>query len=220
MDSFHPIYSKKRIYQLNSYEEDQKLISKVLGEISRQIGITNIKDSDQAKLRKELGMFDSFKEYPLVALFDAYEIQHAYPFNLLILTTNSTIDRIVHRKQINRETIVEHEFVGMGQLQKDYGHVYIRPETIADKINEWVNPIEIDFKTNKKFSQKYYVLASDEPKLREQIASEFLNSISYYGKLEIEILYNRLIVRTRSRISLKSAIKIVNFLGRICNGKN
>ncbi len=220
MELFHNIYSKKHIYQLNSYEEDQEIISNVVEQISKQIGIRLISDPEQSKIRRQLGKFDSFKEYPIVALFDAYLIEHSHSFKLLILTTNSTIDRIVHRNQINRETIVEHEFVGLVQLNKNYAHTYIRPETISDKINEWFNPVEIDFDIDKKFSRKYYVLTSDEQTLRGQVSQQFLNSISNYNGLEIEILNSTLMVRNRNRISQKSAFKIVNFLGRICNGDN
>lgn len=220
MEPFHNIHSKKHFYQLNSYEEDQKIISNVLNQISKQIDVRLIKESEQSKIRKQLEKFGSFKEYPMVALFDAYSIEHSYPFKLFILTTNSTIDRIVHRNQINRETIVEHEFVGFVQLQKDYPHAFIRPETIADKFNEMINPIEVDFEISKKFSRKYYVLTTDDITLRSQVSPEFLSSIANYDGLEIEILNRMLLVRTRSRISQKSAFKIINFLGRLCDGKN
>lgn len=214
------VRSKEHVYQLNTYEEDQKILHEVFKEISEHIGIKKIRDSEQPKIGKQLSRYNSFKEYPLVALFDAYAIQHSHPFELLVVTTNSTIDRIVSKHQINRETIVEHEYVGLARLKKNYGHTFIRPETITDKINELFNPVEVDFESAKSFNNKYYVLTDNEQNLRNQITTNFLNTISKYDGLEIEIINKTLILRTRSRISLKSATKVVNCMARISDGKN
>ena len=43
----------------------------------------------------------------------------------------------------------------------DAGHVMLRPETLADKINEFFKRIEIDFPGDRLFSRKHYVLADD-----------------------------------------------------------
>lgn len=214
------VYSKEFVYQLNSYKKDQKIISGFLEEIGKQVPIKRHQEVVQSNIRKQLSAFDALKKYPLVVLFDAFSIAHPYPFNLLILTTNSTIDRIVNRNQINRETIVEHEFVGFVALQNDYAHTYIRPETFADKINEWVDPVEVDFEEDKAFSRKYYALTTDEAQFRSQVSPAFLAAIAHYDGLEIEIINNLMLLRTKTRISQESGFKMVNVMARLCNGEN
>jgi hypothetical protein len=43
-------------------------------------------------------------------------------------------------------------FFGLLDLKNDFGRALIRPETVADKISEIFEPLEIDFEENKKFS--------------------------------------------------------------------
>jgi len=43
----------------------------------------------------------------------------------------------------------------------DAGHIMLRPETLADKINELFKRVELDFPGDRLFSRKHYVLADD-----------------------------------------------------------
>lgn len=217
MTSTYHIYSKEHIYQLSSFEEDQRLIASVINQIAAQVELKADPESEHVKVKKAMEGFETFNGYPLVVLFDSYSINHVKPFKLLVVTTSSRTQRMVSQYQINSETVVEHEFVGLIRLKQSFPDTYIRPETIGDKINELIKPVEIDFKEHIIFSNKYYVLSSDEEAFRRRVNVEFLDAIAAYDGLEIEIRGNHLLVRTRSRISQKSAYKIVNFLGRLVN---
>lgn len=62
-------------------------------------------------------------------------------------------------------------------LSRSYGHLVIKKETLRDKLNELVQPLELDFKDDKEFSRRFYVLAKDKdkalylltPNLREEL---------------------------------------------------
>jgi uncharacterized protein YlbG (UPF0298 family) len=212
--------TREQVYQLNSIEDDQKTISTIVEHISKHTAIKQLKDSEWSSIKKQLQLYDIFKEYHSTALFDVYTIEHTYPFKLLIVTTTSILERVTHKTVIIREDVPDHGFVGFVQLKKDYAHTYIRPETISDKLNELLHRVEIDFEINKNFSRKYYVLSSDEEALKSQISPKLLDIIASYDNLEIEIVNRILIVRTRNRISQKSADTIIQVLKEICDGKN
>ncbi len=212
--------SREQFYQLNSIEEDQKILSTIIEQIAKQTPLRLLKDSEKIQIKKQLQLYDSFKEYRTTSLFDAYVIEHSHPFKLLIVTTTSILQRVAYKKVILSENVPDHGFVGFVQLKKNYAHTYLRPETISDKLNELLHRVEIDFEINKKFSKKYYALSSDEKALRSQISPELLNTIANYDDLEIEIINKMLIVRTRNRISQKSADTVIQFLKEICNGIN
>lgn len=44
----------------------------------------------------------------------------------------------------------------------DAGHLMLRPETLADKVNEFFRRVELDFPGDRVFSRRHYVLAADE----------------------------------------------------------
>ena len=54
--------------------------------------------------------------------------------------------------------VSENQILGVKILDRDYGHILIRPETIEDKFRELFKKKEKDFKSNPRFSFHYYVL--------------------------------------------------------------
>ncbi|MFZ4798231.1 MAG: hypothetical protein ACOYMA_12115 [Bacteroidia bacterium] len=106
---------------------------------------------------------------------------------------------------------------GIAELEKDFGHVIIRTEKILDKINEIFNPIELDFKEDKTFSKKNYVLFSEKEKAIIGLDSFFRNTINsiplndYY----IEIVGNILIIGTKKVVNLKDTKIISDFIKKI-----
>ena len=65
----------------------------------------------------------------------------------------------------------ELQIIGIKQLPQDFGNILIRPETLADKIVEFLHHTEIDFINYPDFSSKYYVL-SNEISLCQEFATE------------------------------------------------
>jgi len=64
----------------------------------------------------------------------------------------------------------------------DAGHVMLRPETLADKVNELFRRVELDFPGDRIFSRKHYVLAEDAraaERLLTQEARQTLNAVPH-----------------------------------------
>jgi hypothetical protein len=74
------------------------------------------------------------------------------------------------------------------QLGVDMGRVFMRPERLGDKFAEWFKKREVDFDEHALFSSKYYVLATDEAKLRREATRCFLDAIARYNDMVIEIV--------------------------------
>ncbi len=53
---------------------------------------------------------------------------------------------------------------GVTVSKKDYGRVLVRRETFADKLIRLIHPFELDFKDDKAFNNKWYVVSNDEEK--------------------------------------------------------
>src|SRR4029077_7250015 len=51
----------------------------------------------------------------------------------------------------------EYQTWGFITLKKDFGHILIKPETLLDKLHEFLNPLEVDFPDDPDFNTGYYV---------------------------------------------------------------
>jgi hypothetical protein len=66
---------------------------------------------------------------------------------------------------------------GFINSKKDYGRVLIRRETFADRIVGLIHPVELEFKDDKPFDEKYYVVTNDANKALLAMTWNFRNAI-------------------------------------------
>jgi hypothetical protein len=66
---------------------------------------------------------------------------------------------------------------GFIKSKKDYGRVLIRRETFADKIAGLIHPVELEFKDDKAFNHKYYVVTNDKEKALAALGWNLRNAI-------------------------------------------
>ncbi|MFT5823751.1 MAG: hypothetical protein ACI8ZM_005014 [Crocinitomix sp.] len=90
----------------------------------------------------------------------------------------------------------------------DLGHVIIRPETLADKVSELFKPVEIDFKSHKKFSFKYFVMADNEALTRKEIPDELLTFLNTKKGLSIEFIGNLCLIRNSKTVDLENGLDL------------
>jgi len=101
------------------------------------------------------------------------------------------------------------------KLDKAYGRIIIRPETLLDKVSEWFNRLEMDFKYHKKFSAKYYFLAQDKD-LGVQFASEQrLELMFQMDKIQVEIIDDQLIAKFSRPANGKDMLSLIRFIESI-----
>lgn len=98
------------------------------------------------------------------------------------------VERDAHSQQTTRARRVEPYAVVAVSLGVDMGRVFMRPERLGDKLAEWFKKREVDFDEHALFSSKYYVLATDEAKLRREATRCFLDAIARYNEMVIEIV--------------------------------
>jgi len=96
----------------------------------------------------------------------------------------------------------------------------IKPETIEDKINDLFSHVDIDFDFDKEFSKKYYVIVNNESLFRNNISTQFIETIRDVNGLEIEMNDNILIVRLRKQYTAENGEIIAKFITGINNGRN
>lgn len=107
------------------------------------------------------------------------------------------------------------QVIGLKKLDKNYGHILIRPETFEDKISELVIKTEIDFKDSPKFSSKYFFV-SDDRFLAEQFATTpRLTLIEQQHELVLEVIGDQLIARFPRKLHDQDFESMISFIRNI-----
>jgi len=102
-------------------------------------------------------------------------------------------------------------------LKKDFGHVLIKPESFLDKLQEWIQPMELDFEDDPEFSRKFYVMTDEKEKAALAMDSDFRKAILEISESDflIEIRDSQLVIGNRKTVEPESATVFAGFLNRI-----
>lgn len=98
--------------------------------------------------------------------------------------------------------------------QRSPGAVLIRPETMADKITEWFQPQELDFKEHPGFSRRYYLLAEEEAMARAFFNQEILEALYQQPGLLLEWSSNSVLIRFPQQADRKNVKELITFADR------
>lgn len=198
-----------------SFDDTIRDLHKGFSELKIKFEKLNI--SEENKLIKRLSQFSTLNEYDKISLIDAYKFYNLQNNSNLALLTFNYHDVTIgnHGPRVTKNIYCE--LIGLTSINYNIGHVLIKPETVIEKLIELVNPIEIDFKENKEFSSKYYVLANDEKKLRENIDLNLLEHINKHKELYIEIINGIILIRTLKPVdsnSIKTVVELIEDINK------
>jgi hypothetical protein len=129
-----------------------------------------------------------------------------------LLLTGVTYGATGSKQLIN---FTEVQFVGIKILDRNYGHIFIRPETFEDKIEELFSRKETDFAGYKKFSRKYYVVHNGDMLANQFETAERIAIIQDLYEVTIEINQNILIAKFPRIINATDCLSMIDFLERI-----
>lgn len=147
---------------------------------------------------------------------------HWYLTNSFKLKNNKQNAHILHVKTISlynspksgEHAIVDNYLFGYFEAEKALGHVFVRPETIEDKINEFFTKTEIDFESNPKFSKKYFMLSDNRELTENNVNHKFLSVIEDHNGLHIEIKNNKIITTSLTNMNIDEVDRITDFCKR------
>jgi hypothetical protein len=162
----------------------------------------------------QLEQFEIFNHYKDLNIRDAYAIKHAGADSYMlylemkpnITSTKAELKRHCH-----------YQPWALTYLKHDFGRVFIRTETLIDKIREIIFPIELDFKEDKPFSNRFYVLTDDKEKAHEGMTQEFRDAMMLIKETDfvLEIFEHTLIVGNRKPIAPEHACYLAEFVARL-----
>jgi len=183
------------------------IFEKVLKKVPSQL---EIKRKDSALGVRLLSRFDEVNQYEGLYVHKVTEFRGTKSsFLIALIEKHLTIIQSKKYGRVKKE-IEEVEPVLIFSIPKDIGKIYMRRETVADKVTDLFTKIDIDFAEYPKFSRKYYV-AGEHPELVKQHMPKFL--IETMEKVEdviVEINGNWGLVRTEKNLTEELLLKLIS----------
>jgi len=161
------------------------LLADCTASLRQRADLTPVPEVELDRLSVELGQWALFGGRPQPEVLDAYELSagSSTRYGLTALWVAYQLTRTESRHDPHGGAMTTTTHVEPYQLIRvsvtaDFGHVTMRPETFSDKVAEVFRSREVDFDEHPVFSDRYYVLASDETKLRTAATVELLELLS------------------------------------------
>jgi hypothetical protein len=163
--------------------------------------------------------FQAFRECASINLKGSYVIKNSLTDCYFLFIEPHTIKKSGSKSMPGLQDCHECQTWALAYLKKDFGRVFIRPETIADKIVELIHPIELDFEEDKAFSDTFYVLVTDRWKADAAMDRNFRNVVMdmRHEDIVIEIIDHTLIIGYGRPTSPDTAMNLANFVVRLCS---
>lgn len=91
-------------------------------------------------------------------------------------------------------------FFGLLTLPTKYPYTVVRPETLADKINDFFAHAEVNFSEHKQFSSAYYMVTKDKDMLTGILRHKDLDAIAAMKEFLIEIVEDKCLFLVSTKV--------------------
>lgn len=147
--------------------------------------------------------FTSLQNKQKLNILQSYTVKREESkFTLCVIEFNTSYNELSVRGG-SIKTNSHKYLIGFNKSSNNYGNAYLRPESIADKISELFEPVELDIDGFKKFNKKYFLLANNKEKFRNAIKPELLDFLTEIDNLEMEFNKTSYIFRLNKAIDIK-----------------
>jgi hypothetical protein len=161
---------------------------------------------------KEFCLFETYEDYAIGPVIEVKQIT-----SLFYISFTEVFYKMNTANRYPIPLSKEYQTWCVLPLNKQYGHILIKSETIFDKIHELVHPIEIDFNEDPDFSKQFYVMASGESLTRNLLDARFRYCLKQLNRKDmwIEVAQDKLIIGNKKRIDVQATLEMANLISSI-----
>jgi hypothetical protein len=209
-----PIYNSAGINLapfLQNQNNEIEVANNILPDFIDRFDLEAVESQNSDLISTFLANSDLVASYEYFLPFSSFRIKNSTSEAHLLLT-GVTYSATGGKRSVN---FTEVQFVGIKILDRNYGHIIIRPETFEDKIEELFSRKETDFAGFKKFSRKYYVVHNGEMLANQFETAERIAVIQDLYEVTIEVNQNILIAKFPRIINATDCLSLIDFLERI-----
>jgi hypothetical protein len=151
------------MFNSSIYNDDiHQVLNRAISELSTKYQIVLHEKADEKKLLDKLfNLFGAntvgFDTVSELKYYCSFGFKAHHPFKILIF---EKIDSYYHGKSAQRFSFQDYVIIAYKEMPVNYGDIFIRKESINDKIIELFLKQEVDLDEFPEFSSKYYVIAN------------------------------------------------------------
>jgi len=119
-------------------------------------------------------------------------------------------------KAATRSDYYKYQVWAFIKTNKDFSRALIRHETFNDRLVGLIHPCELEFKDDKPFDHKFYVVCNDEQKALSAMNWNFRNVVMDMGEeMMLETEGNTIIIGNSMVVEAEQTVKLVEFACRL-----
>ena len=158
-----------------------------------------------------LSRFDMLKQYNEVYVHEVTEFRNTGgSFTLMLLEKHLTIITTNRLRVRSKKNIEEYEPVMTFNVAVDMGKVFVKEETLSEKVLDVFTKADIDFKDFPKFSSKYFVVGENPDLVRQHFPKPLLETLSIAKGMNVEINGTLGLLRPQKNLSKEVLHRILH----------
>jgi hypothetical protein len=119
-------------------------------------------------------------------------------------------------KGANRSDYYQYQAWAFINSKSDFGRVLIRHETFNDRIIGLIHPCELEFKDDKPFDHKFYVVANDEQKALLAMNFNFRNVVmDMSDEMMMETVGHTIIIGNNMPLDARQTVNLAAFASKV-----
>ncbi len=180
-------------------------------------GQLEIKRKDTTTGLKLLSGFDELRKYNSLFVHKVVEVKGTHgSFLILLIEKHLTIIETKRHRRIEKE-IEEVEPVLIFSIPQEMGSVFIRKETLTDKVIDLFTKVDIDFNEYPNFSKNYYVVGENPDLVKKHLPRGLMKSLENIKNLTVEINGNWGLLRTERNLTEDVLMFLVSLGNKMTN---
>jgi hypothetical protein len=180
------------------YGAAEKLFEATLEKVKGQFEVTT---KDHRIGLKLLSRFDELKNYKSLFVHKVTELNGKNSSVIVLLIERHLTITVQKRTGVREKDIEEVEPVLLFNNAHDIGRVFIRAETVVDKILDVMIKVDIDFPGYPDFSRNYYVAAEKPELVKEYLSKPLIKTLDKVKGMIVEINGNWGLLRTEMNLT-------------------
>jgi hypothetical protein len=195
----------------------EKLFESTLHKIESQF---EIKRKDTTTGLKLLARFEELKKYRSLYVHKVIEVSGKNgSFLIVLIDKHLTIIETKRHRRTEKE-IEEVEPVLVFSIPHDMGKVYIRKETLVDKVLDLFTKVDIDFTEFPNFSKNYYVVGEKPDLVKQYLPKSLMKALDTIKNITVEINGNWGLLRTERNLTEDVLMFLVSVGNKMTVGDN
>lgn len=165
-----------------------------------------------------LAGYECLRQYNQLFVHEVTELKNTKGyFTLMLIEKHLTVLKPKRHatKHLQTMEVKEVEPVIVFNLDHDMGKVFVKEETIGEKIADVLLKVDIDFKEYPAFSKNYFVVGEKPDLVKQHFPKALLETLSVAKEMNIEIDGKRGLLRPQKNLTRDILLKLLHIGHRL-----